>query len=128
MAISHVLSLYWSRNGETINNQVTISADGEDNRDIVLSGNATNVLVAMGIDVSQLQAIYISSDYDCTLKTNSSGSPDQTLNIAGGKPFMWVTGSGITNPLTTDVTSLYLSNGSANSNTVKIRVSIDSTV
>lgn len=128
MAISHVLTLNWSRNGETISQQVTVTSDGEDNRDIVLAGNATNVLVAMVIDVSQLQEIYILSDYDCVLKTNSSGSPDQTLNIAGGKPFMWVTGSGITNPLTTDVTSVYLTNSSANSNTVRIRSSIDSTV
>lgn len=70
----------------------------------------TNTLVAFVLDVSQCKAIYIMASTAMTLKTNSSGSPAQTLTLNAGEAIVWVStyDSDIPHPFgSTDVTALY---------------------
>lgn len=73
-----------------------------------LSTPVTNTLYACAIDVSQLKFIVILATEDCTLKANSSGSPDFTLTLKADKPYLWWENCGYTNLMTADVTSFYL--------------------
>lgn len=62
------------------------------------------------IDVSTLQGIAIYATSDVTLEANSGSSPDFTLSIDSVTPFVWLKDSGITNPLTADVTTFKATN------------------
>jgi len=57
----------------------------------------------------------------------SSGTPDQTLTIPANTPFGWVTGSGITNPLTVDITDLYVTKPASGTHTLQLYTAQDAT-
>jgi len=78
-----------------------------------VAGASATTEYDISIDVSQLNSIFLYSDGDLTLKTNSSSVPDQTITIKSGVPFFWTKDMGITNPLTTDVTKFYFVNAGA---------------
>jgi len=82
----------------------------------------------MTIDVSQLKAIYILSDQNITLETNSGSAPADTLNLLANVPYVWHTGSYFTNLLTTDVTASYWTNASGSVANVNIELVVDPTV
>jgi hypothetical protein len=74
---------------------------------------ANNVLVNCSLDVSAIKSVYILSDQNMTLKTNSSGSPAETISLVANVPLTWYTNCYYTNLLATDITALYLTNASA---------------
>lgn len=77
----------------------------------------TNTAQDFTADVSQCTSLVISwspssGSSSATIKTNSSGSPADTLTIVANKPLIWnttiLTVMGTACPLTVDVTSLFL--------------------
>jgi len=125
--ISQVLTLSWARNGESIAQTVTIEADGEGNRNVTVNAATTDKRVDIAIDVSELKLLYIHSDQDITIETNSGSAADDTLTIKANKPFVWYADCGLTNPLGTDVTALFITNAGATAANVKIRTLEDTT-
>lgn len=128
-AVTHTLTLTYTRSGEQISRNVAISADGEPNVDFTLTSSQSNKQVLIAIDVSALKSIYIDSTTDITIKTNSSSEEDDTISVSGGEPLVWFTGCGLATPFTsgTDVTQIYVTNGEASAGTVKIRCLHDAT-
>lgn len=112
----------------SISKKVTCTADGENNRDVVVVAAASNYLIAMVIDVSQLKSLFIVSDKDVTLETNSGGSPADTLTLLANVPVSWYPGCGYACPLGTDVTAIYLTNAGDADATVQMRFLVGSTV
>ena len=75
---------------------------------------ATNVLQAAAWTVANTQAIFLLSSANMTIKTNSSGSPANTINLIAGVPLIWDASAGYyTNPFTTNVTAFYVTCSSA---------------
>lgn len=124
---THILGLSWNRGTDSISQTVSLTADGEHNYDITVPASTTNKQVDCVLDVSELKSIYIKSDVAVTIKTNSTGSPDNTFSIAASSPFVWYYGSGITNPIGTDVTVLYITNATSGAATVYLRFIEDDT-
>src|SRR3990170_666622 len=54
----------------------------------------TDGLVALTLDVSQLKAIYLESDEDVTLETNSGAAPANTISLAANIPQIWTESDG----------------------------------
>lgn len=88
-----------------------VSVDKSGNDKIAIGTN-TQVNIP-DLDVSEIQSIRIQSDVDCTIKTNSSGSPDDTLDLVAGVPYIWNTDSYDSLLLTVDVTTIYVTNAAA---------------
>jgi hypothetical protein len=113
----HTFTLAWrTGTGATKSTAVEVTGDTEINvPDLTVAAADTDEAVTIGIDVSELQSAYITSDKDVTLKTNSTGSPADTLTIKANKPLVWYKDSGQANPFTsgTDVTSLHFANAGA---------------
>ena len=62
------------------------------------------------------------SDQAVSIKTNSTASPGQTINLVANQMIQFGLSMGLTNPFTVDVTKLYVSNaGTVNAN-FKVRV------
>jgi hypothetical protein len=73
---------------------------------------------------ANVHALLIYSSQALTIKTNVSGSPVQTLVLTAGQTIAWASDHLEVNPVTADVTKLFLSNDTASIATVKIRVLI----
>lgn len=112
MAIASAMS-FTAGAGATIISGIQSTASGNTNIDvaIVIPASTTNMHVVIAVDVSTVQSMFLNTDGALTFKTNSSGSPDQTLTFAANKPLVWNTGMPVVCPLTTDITGLYLTNG-----------------
>src|SRR5689334_9529881 len=131
--LTHTINRTWSGAGSSIAASVQLQGGAELNIDEAIPDGTTNGLVAFAMDVSQLKALFIKSDVAMTIKTNSSGSPVNTITLAANTPFVWAQGdpalrdTGNT-AITTDITALYVTNASGNNGTLQIRALYDPTV
>jgi hypothetical protein len=97
-----------------INRTLEVECEAESNLDLdVPVGN--NQLTAFVLDVSQLKFLYIVAAGALTIKTNSSGSPANTITLAADVPFQWILGDNALRDtanaaITTDITALYITN------------------
>ena len=117
---SHILSLTWIRGSEqipTTSTPVTITADGEINADISIDASAVDKQATIAIDVSVLKCLVLSCDKGLTIQTNDGTTPDDTLTLTANEPLIWWSTSGITCPLTVDVTDLYCTRAGADAAT-----------
>lgn len=95
--------------------------------DETIANGGSNVQINVSIDVSEIASVFIVSDQNVTLETNSGSSPAETINLLADKPYIWYTGSYYTNLLATDITALFITNSSGSSATVRLRCVYDST-
>lgn len=74
-------------------------------------GSATaDASLAVAFTVAGLQSIFLVSDQDLTIKTNSATTPDKTIPLVAGRPFTWRKSDGyFANPFATDVARFYVS-------------------
>lgn len=73
--------------------------------------SSTNASLTLAFTKANLQSSFIVADQPCTIKTNSSGSPSETITLVAGIPhptYSWSKSSGVTNPWTTDVTTAFV--------------------
>ncbi len=101
-----------------------------------IAANQTNLAVTFPIDVSRVLVLSIGADKDITLKTNSTSSPLDTLNLLANKPRHWFKTTdpdseffigGADGVAGTDITTIYVSTGAA-ATLLKIIVGFDATV
>lgn len=83
--------------------------------DVNLAASTTNQLQTMAFTNSTVQSIYILASQNCTIKTNSTGSPATTINLKAGIPLIWGVSPGyFTNPFSAaNVTAFYLTSTAA---------------
>ncbi len=91
----------------------TITGSGSETADAVAYIDttlaiATNAEYDIDFIHTQLKSLIIKSAVACTVKTNSSGSPDNTFTIVAGEPFQWRDGDAFTNPVTAAVTKVFI--------------------
>ncbi len=92
---------------------ISKTADGETSLGpIEVANGATVFEVFCAIDVSALKGLRIVADQALTLKTNSSGAPDDTIVLVADQPLDWYDGSYYTKPLTVDVVKFFVANAS----------------
>lgn len=127
MSFSHTLSQTWSGDGRSVAADNAYAGDAQQSIDVSVPDSSTDMLVAMALDVSEIELIVILSDQDLTLETNNGSSPDNTINLVAGVPYIWTSDSYFTNLLTTDVTALYATNSSGSAARLQIEVVNDST-
>jgi hypothetical protein len=86
-----------------------------------IAATTTDQFIDLAFPTSGMQSIWIWSDTNLTVKTNSSSSPTQTIALVANTPVYWGTGLGLTNPITAAVTSLYVTNATANAAKFELR-------
>lgn len=98
--------------------RVTSSSDESGTTRIAINtsipASTSNQLVTIAWTAANAQSIYILSSQDCVLKTNSSGSPAQTVNLKAGIPLVWQASAAYyTNIFVTNITAWYITTTSA---------------
>jgi hypothetical protein len=71
---------------------VTVSGSVAAEVNVALAANTTNQLVALGYLTANIKGVYIKSDANVTIKVDSTGAPEETINIVAGVPYTWYTG------------------------------------
>jgi len=128
MAYTHNLDVGWSGSSQAPNNnRVSLTGDGEDNRQLSVANSVTDQLVNLAIDISQLKMFVLVSNAVVTIETNSSSAPQETFTLAAGVPVLWYTGCGYAVPFAGDVTKIYVTNASGGTATIDIHILHDST-
>lgn len=112
--------------GQTTN--LTISQTGSSYVTVsdTIAGSATTN-IAFTCDVSAVKMFQVTSTVAATLKTNSSGSPVDTITLVANQPYVWYYGAYDTFKLGTDVTTLYFTVAGATAGTVTIDCLTDAT-
>ncbi len=118
---TQVFTQNWSRGSESLSGYASITDDGAIDVDTTVPGPTTDKEVDIALDVSKMSGMFLLSDQTITLETNVAGSPVDTLTLTAGLPIVWFTGCGLPNPLTTDVTKIFLTNAGTSLATVKFR-------
>lgn len=122
MSVSNNVGFTWSSGSANgLNQSVTLSG----NTSIIDSFSATESTTTefhLAWINANLQSIVIIVDQPTVLKTNSSGSPQDTITLAAGKPFVWYTGSGIANPFDGNVTTTFWTVAGEVASNVQVRV------
>lgn len=118
--------------GDAINSPVEISAGAEHNLDELIPGGSTDLSVAFALVIAKLAALYIVADRPMTIKTNSSGSPVNTITLTAGVPFVWNNTmaamrdtAGVV--VSTNITSLFVTLAAGNDSIVHLRALVDPT-
>lgn len=94
-----------------------------------VSDGTTDDLVDLAFALAQLKVVYLASDQAITIKTNSSGAPQETINLLANVPLLWTEDDyqASSTLFAGDVTALYLTNGSGSAAAVEMRVLLDGT-
>jgi hypothetical protein len=87
--------------------------------------NTTDQLVNASIPISPAPVFLsmLATGANLTVKTNSSSSPANTFNLIAGNPLLWDGNAAyFSDPITTGVTALYVTNSSGSAATLQINV------
>jgi len=126
-SITHTLIFTWQRGTESISKTVNKVNEKEVNIDVTVNAGVVDLEVSINIDVSLVKSIYISTDQDVLLETNSGSTPDDTVSLVADIPLSWHDTNYLTNPFGTDVVSMFFTNSGGTSANVQIRTLTDST-
>ena len=114
--------------GATRQQATTITADKRTTLHTAIANAVTDGLHELAVDVSQVKAVFILSDQDLTLETNSGGSPANTLALKANVPYIWYTNKPQALVFTTDITALYITNASGSTANLIAEFLVDPTV
>lgn len=84
---------------------------------------ATNTLYNVSLIQAKLKSVCMKSDQAVTIKTNSPGSPQETINLVAGQAYIWTLqtdGAGKI-PFAGDVTAMYITNASGSAANFSLR-------
>ena len=115
MAKTHDINMSWAEGARGGSYSASYSGDASDSREITVPENTTDELVNVAIDLSQIKSLIFACDFDITIETNDSAAPDDTINLKANSPLMWNADAQFSNPITVDVTKIYLTTGAIGS-------------
>lgn len=125
MAVSNSISFGHTGASATLSDTVTLSGSIGTEANFTVAGSATNSQQAIDFNQTNLRGVYIKTDQDLTLKTNSTGSPQETISLKAGIPMVWVYQGGIPNPFAGNVTTTYWTNAGTTAANVFLRVLVN---
>ncbi len=127
MSIEHQIDYKWSSGGRSHQDSVSQTGSGDITIEETVADSQTDSQIACDLDVSAMKTLYLESDQDVTIETNSADTPDDTINLTANNPIVWQTDGYTSNPFTVDVTDLYVTNASGSEATIKLESLYDAT-
>ncbi len=122
MAAVHDVTIASRYNGENVTGTVSIVADGMTSLDVTVPGSTTDQAASVSILTAKVKSLYMLSSVDLTVQTNNGTTPDNTFTLKAGVPYFWDGQSGyFSNPLSANITTLYLTNAGTTAASFKLR-------
>lgn len=88
---------------------------------------STTTEVIVPVDVSAVKGFYILATVACTLKTNSSGSPDETLALVANVPYVWHTSKYDAFKFEVDIVTMFFTVAGSTAGVVRMEILEDPT-
>lgn len=126
MAIRHTTRIQWTspNGGLELAGVISESADAEQNRQLAIEA-ANDQEFDLDFLKDDLKSIFMLADQDMTIETNAAdASGGQEISLVAGVPFWWAVSTGAANPITADVTKIYVT--AAEAGTLDIRILFES--
>jgi hypothetical protein len=127
MSFTHTIESSVQTPGKRVTANFTVAHDQQVSLDVSVPGATNDHDVDFDFVVARLQSIFIKSDQDVTLETNSSSAPTNTIALKANKPLIWYVGSYYANLFTADVTRMFFTNAGATAARVEIEAIVDPT-
>ena|ERR1051325_3916337 len=131
MSLIHTITTNWTNdgNGRTIRASVTRTNNAEDSLDLTVPGPSNPLHIVWALKLAQLKSLYMLSDLDLTIKTNSNSAPDATVALKAGVPLAWDSVAAyFSNPFgSVNITDLYITLAGSTAANLHIEVLKDST-
>jgi hypothetical protein len=127
MSFIHTIGRVWHSGGKTCSRETNHEGSLEKNLNETIAAEQTDFEVVYELDVSAIQAVFITCDQDVTLETNSGSAPDDTLSLKAGVPYVWTTDDYSACLLTSDITSLFVTNAGSEAANLEIYCLVDAT-
>lgn len=124
MAFTHTITkTYRGSANADITASITVTNDTELNFDGTVASVTTDAEIDWAATRANLKSLCLYSDVAITVKTNSSGSPVDTITMTAGQSIVWsLVADGLTAcPFSANVTKLYVTNAGAGAAAFKIR-------
>lgn len=104
---THTVTLgFVSSSGKTVTAPIFVTSHEETLLSVQIPAASTNYFINIGnVLFGKLNDLLVYCDQNATIKTNSSGSPTDTITVKAGVPKFWTAQSGDTNPLTGNITT-----------------------
>ena len=131
MSITMTLTSKMEGVGTAVLQSVSKTGSGSTNIREEIADSETDLLVAFVADITQMKGLFILSDQALTIKTNSSGEPQETISLLAGVPLMWhdtLPNQADANPFSDDITALYVTNASGETANLTIAMLVDATI
>jgi hypothetical protein len=126
VAYTHNITWGWADAGLSLSQTSAYVGDNAPRLDVSIPDEASDLLTPWSLERGNgIVAIFILSDQDMTLKTNSSGAPDDTIALVANVPYVWTTDSYDAIQITADITALYMTNASGSAATLRIESLVD---
>jgi hypothetical protein len=107
--------------------RATYSGGNAPRLDEAIPDESEDYAVNFALSLNGLQAVFILSDQDVTVKVNDWSTPEPQLDLKAGKPYVWDAESYFANLLTEDITVLYVTNDSGAAANLVIEAVVDPT-
>lgn len=85
-----------------------------------VADSETDYEIDLDIDVSEIVACFLLSTEDVTFETNSGAAADDSISLLADQPYIWHDTDYDSCLLTTDITSVFITNSSGSEATVKM--------
>jgi hypothetical protein len=111
----------WQQGSDTLAISETYTGTDVINDEVPLAAGVVNQAFVKPITVAALQFLEISADQNVTIKTNSSGSPQETINLIANKPLIFRNGDYRAAIFAGNVTQFFLSVPGGVATTLKMK-------
>lgn len=127
MSVDYTFTKTLFDGASNISKSVSISSGQDIRISEAYTGAVTNTLTAFAATIAKIKVFYMVADVACTVKTNSSGSPQETFTLVANQPIHWdnTDGSLIASLFAGNITALYVTTTA--DTTLTIRCLVDPT-
>jgi len=125
MSFSQSVKFAWEGGSGALSKTVTKTGTGQSSLDETVATGLTDEELEYTLDFSAIKSVYIYSSQDVTLETNDGSSPGDTLALKANEPYVWHDTSLYPNLLTTDITSIFITNSSGAAANIRIEALVD---
>lgn len=122
------INLGWSpQPGQAISGDRTITHDGRDDLDVTITGGATDQAINFDSIATARVGLLLLCDRALTLQFNDGTTPDATIVLVAGEPYIWTAAPSTTaatdplSPITDDITAIYATLAAGANATLNIR-------
>ena len=118
-----ILKGYKTDEGTTTSVTSSLTGDAEVGVEATLANGDTNRLFTIAVTKSQILMMCLSCTTSCTVKTNSSSTPQDTISIPAGGQIVYegAGASGAAIPFSGNVTAFYVTNNDPKAGNFKFR-------